>query len=143
MAETLLVEIFTEELPPKALARLGQAFADGIFAGLKEGELLSPQSKQEWFATPRRLAVSITDVLHQAPDRWENKKLMPAKVAFAADGQPSQALLKRLEKEGYPAGVVPDSNIKRRMEGDTEYAFLEQGIVGSSLVVGLSSALEA
>ena len=58
--ETLLVELGTEELPPRALKSLGLDFRDGIVAGLKQREL--DFGEVQWFATPRRLAVLIADV---------------------------------------------------------------------------------
>ena len=65
--ETLLVELGTEELPPKALKSLGLAFRDGIVDGLKQREL--GHGKVEWFATPRRLAVLIAEVQLQALEK--------------------------------------------------------------------------
>ena len=93
---TLVVELLTEELPPKALPRLGEAFAEGIAAGLKSRSYLDPQSAITAFATPRRLAVAITKVSGVAPDAEVIDKLMPAKVARDASGQPSEALKKKL-----------------------------------------------
>jgi glycyl-tRNA synthetase beta chain len=65
--DTLLVELGTEELPPKALKSLGLAFRDGIVDGLKQRQL--GFGRVQWFATPRRLAVLILEVQLQAPDR--------------------------------------------------------------------------
>ena len=62
MNHTLLVELFTEELPPKALAKLGEAFSAGITNGLQTRGFLNANSITTSFATPRRLAVSISDV---------------------------------------------------------------------------------
>ena len=59
-ARTLLVELFTEELPPKALKALGQAFADGVVEGLTDRGFLTSRSAIARYATPRRLAVAIT-----------------------------------------------------------------------------------
>jgi glycyl-tRNA synthetase beta chain len=138
MNQTLLVELLTEELPPKALAKLGEAFADQILSGLRLYQLARPIPQGVLsFATPRRLAVAIPDVLSQAPDRTESKKLMPIKVAFGSDGKPTAALLKRLEKEGASA-----EQVERKMEGDIEYAFVTQTIKGVSLAVGLQGILE-
>ena len=67
-AATLVVELFTEELPPKALRRLGDAFADGVAAGLRARGYLDPASVATPLATPRRLAVAITNVSAVAPD---------------------------------------------------------------------------
>jgi glycyl-tRNA synthetase beta chain len=59
---TLLIELLTEELPPKALARLGEAFAQSLFDGLSSQGLLEDGASVEGFATPRRLAASISGV---------------------------------------------------------------------------------
>ena len=138
MSASLLVELFTEELPPKALKQLGEAFAHRLQDGLIRAQLMDRDpGDTRIYATPRRLAVLIRDVRPKAVDRIESKKLMPSKVAFAADGKPSAALAKRLEKEGATA-----NQLGRRIEGDTEYAFLTQTIPGLTLAAGLQLALE-
>jgi glycyl-tRNA synthetase beta chain len=136
MSASLLVELFTEELPPKALRGLGDAFALGIVNGLRAKGLVSINPAAEPFSTPRRLAVRIGSVLESAPDRIEIKKLMPSKVAFDTQGNPTTALEKRLEKE---EGNV--SQVIRQPEGNTEYAFLNQAIPGITLTTGLQSVL--
>src|SRR6266704_588399 len=142
MAESLLVELLTEELPPKALKALGEAFADRILNGLVKGNLkLRDPLGVTAFATPRRLAVLIQDVLPKAPERTERIKLMPAKVAFNTDGKPSPALLKRLDKEPGGASVLV-ANVQRTLEGNMEYAIVELTIAGASLVQGLQAALD-
>ncbi len=65
--DTLLVELGTEELPPKALKSLGLAFRDGIVRGLQERKL--GFGEVQWFATPRRLAVLVAEVQLQVPDQ--------------------------------------------------------------------------
>lgn len=137
MSANLLVELFTEELPPKALKRLSEAFADGIASGLATRGLIAKNPVKIIYATPRRLAVNLAGALERAPDRAEHKKLMPAKVAFSADGKPSAALMKRLEKEGAQAG-----QLERRTEGEAEYVYLNQTIPGLTLAAGLQAALE-
>jgi glycyl-tRNA synthetase beta chain len=136
VSEPLLVELFTEELPPKALQRLGAAFAKGLLEGLQSHGLASAKASVEAFSTPRRLAARISGVLDSAPERAESKKLMPVKVAFGEDGKPSAALRKRLDKEGAPA-----SQLQRRSEGGAEYVFLDQTVAGISLAAGLQTAL--
>ena len=69
MNQTLLVELVTEELPPKALAKLGDAFANGIFNGLQSRGYLDAGAAATAYATPRRLAVAIT----QVPPRRTNR----------------------------------------------------------------------
>ena len=138
MSQSLLVELFTEELPPKALKQLGEAFASRLEDGLVRSQLKDGVTGDtRVFATPRRLAALISNVRASAADRIESKKLMPTKVAFGADGKPSAALAKRLEKEGSTA-----DQLERRNEGDTEYAFLNRTIAGVTLAAGLQSALQ-
>ena len=123
MNASLLVELFTEELPPKALQQLGEAFGLRLQDGLVRAQLKDKAAADtRIFATPRRLAVLIPDVRAKAEDRTESKKLMPAKVAFGADGKPSAALAKRLEKEGATRGsdssagqkAIPNTPSSRR-----------------------------
>lgn len=142
MAESLLVELLTEELPPKALKALGEVFADRILNGLVKANLkLRDPRGVTAFATPRRLAVLIPDVLLKAQNRTERTKLMPAKVAFDTDGKPSPALLKRLDKERVGASVHL-ADVQRLLEGNVEYAFVELTIPGASLAQGLQAALD-
>ncbi len=93
MTDTLLVEILTEELPPKALARLMEAFSHGLFEALKEKHFLSPESEQRPYATPRRLAVSISGVLAKQADRVVERKGPAVASALDAHGKPTPALL--------------------------------------------------
>src|SRR5262245_32135859 len=93
---TLLVELLTEELPPKALLRLSEAFAEGIASGLGSRGYVDAGSASTAFATPRRLAVALTQVRTVAPDAELNEKLMPAKVAFDASGEPTTAYSRKL-----------------------------------------------
>src|SRR5450830_1196699 len=86
MNHTLLVELFTEELPPKALAKLGEAFAAGVVAGLTSRDFLDQQSIATSYASPRRLAVSITEVRSTSPDKLMRDKVLPVSVAIDADG---------------------------------------------------------
>ena len=87
---TLVVELLTEELPPKALRRLGESFADGLVAGLTNRGFLTSASAIAPFATPRRLAVAITNVVSVPSDTEVVDKLMPVKVARDASGRIDQ-----------------------------------------------------
>ena len=142
MRAGLLVELFTEELPPKALRALGEAFAQGIASGLAARGLLGQGHAARAYCTPRRLAVHVSEVLARSPDREETKKLMPAKVAFDAAGNAAPALLKRLEKEGYPAGADLTGRIERRTEGGAEQVYLRQVVPGMPLGAALQASLE-
>ena len=140
-AETLLVELFTEELPPKSLRKLGDAFSRSISESLKQNGLTTDASVATMFASPRRLGVSISAVNSAGSDKRIKQKLMPTKVAFTADGKPSPALSKRLEKEGYAAGVMPGADLTRVAEGAAEYLYLDQMITGQTLAVALLNAV--
>jgi len=139
MSASLLVELFTEELPPKALKRLGEAFRDQIASGLIRAQLMVDRVQRpvRVLATPRRLAVLFPDVLEKSADRVEPRKLMPSKVAYGADGMPTVALTKRLEKEG-----ASTSQLERRFEGNTEYVFLNQILPGVRLAPWLQRVLD-
>ena len=143
MSANLLIELLTEELPPKALKQLADACAQGIAAGLASRGLVSVDAAREIYATPRRLAVKIDGVASRGEDRRETKKLMPAKVAFGADGKASMALRKRLEKEGVPADADVDALIERKMEGKEEFVFHTQVLAGQALPAALQAALES
>jgi glycyl-tRNA synthetase beta chain len=133
MAKTapLLVELLTEELPPKALARFGEVFSAGVFAGLAQRKLVADNVAYQWFATPRRLAVLIPDVLDVAADQEVEEKMMPVSVALGADGQPSPALLKKLEAKG----IAPSELTKftKRMDGKSETFFYTMQVAGAHL----------
>ena len=138
MRASLLVELFTEELPPKALKGLAQSFGEGVLSVLARAQLAERNlRKMRIFATPRRLALLIGDVLDTGEDRIERRKLMPSKVGFGADGKPTMALTKRLEKEG--ASI---DRVERATEAGAEHVFLNQILPGASLGPALQRAIE-
>ena len=138
MNADLLVELFTEELPPRALRQLGERFGEHLRQCLVQAQLKEADGGDlRVFATPRRLAALISNVRPRATDRNQSKKLMPVKVAFGADGKPSAALGKRLEKEG-----ATEAQLERKLEGGIEYVFLNQMISGVTLAAGLQLALQ-
>ena len=136
----LLVELLVEELPPKALSKLGQAFAHGIFSQLQSQGLLAEAAQIKSFASPRRLALHIDKVLAQAPARQVQHKLMPVSVGLDAQGQATPALLKKLGALGFDAAVV--AQLQRTGEGKAEVLMLDQTVDGMGLVPGLQLALE-
>ena len=99
-AKPLLIELFTEELPPKALKRLGEAFAGAIVEGLQARGLAQADASSRTFCTPRRLAVRVDEVIHRAADKTVELKGPSTKVGLDAQGQPTQALIKWAEKQG-------------------------------------------
>ena len=137
---SLLVELFTEELPPKALKRLGDAFAEALSKGLGKREMLTQDSMLRAFATPRRLAVIITNVKAASEPRAIEMKLMPAAVALDANGQPTPALRKKLEAAGL-ADVDP-STFRRKLDGKTEMLFADTRTPAVALAQALQAALD-
>ncbi len=140
MSATLLLELFTEELPPKALKRLGEAFASGLAASLGAQGLLEPAAAPTGYASPRRLAVLITHVLARAPDKPFRQKLLPVSVAFDANGVPSAALIKKLAALGLPAGAV--ESLERASDGKAEALFHTGLQTGVELAAGVQKALD-
>ncbi len=140
MTKNLLVELFVEELPPKALKRLGESFAETLATSLKTQDLVKDDADVTSFASPRRLAVHITNVADQAMDRPITQKLMPVSVGLDANGQATPALLKKLAGLGVDASVVPE--LKHVQDGKAEALFFESIVTGATLAEGLQKALE-
>lgn len=139
--QNLLVELFVEELPPKALKTLGDAFADVLFNILEKHHLVlrSEIINSKSFATPRRLAAYIPNVLSQAPDRAVSQKLMPVAVGLDASGNATPALLKKLQALGADASAV--AGLKREPDGKAEVLFYDSTVKGATLAEGLQKAL--
>ena len=135
----LLVELFVEELPPKALKKLGQAFAQQLFDALQAQGLSGSNAAVTPFATPRRLAVHITQVAARAADQAQRQKLMPVAVGLDASGQPTAALLKKLAALGLDAAAVP--TLQRAPDGKAEALFVDTVLPGVTLADGLQKAL--
>ncbi len=135
----LLLELFVEELPPKALNKLGQAFASGLASSLKAQGLAAEDATVVAFASPRRLAVHVTDVADRAADKAMQSKLMPVAVGLDASGAPTPALLKKLAALGADASAVP--HLKRALDGKAEALFLDSTVPGATLAEGLQKAL--
>ncbi|MEX1167691.1 MAG: glycine--tRNA ligase subunit beta, partial [Hydrogenophaga sp.] len=136
----LLVELFVEELPPKALKKLGDAFAQVLSEQLKAQGLAGDDSVTTAFASPRRLAAYVTAVVARAADKAVSQKLMPVSVGLTADGQATPALLKRLGALGADASVVP--HLKRAPDGKAEALFFDSIAPGAELAAGLQKALD-
>jgi glycyl-tRNA synthetase beta chain len=136
----LLLELFTEELPPKALRKLGQSFSDGISQSLKSQGLLSDTSITTSFATPRRLAVHISDVLEKAPNRRAQEKLLPVSIALDGEGKPTPPLLKKLAALGYPDVAI--TSLERQGSDKSETFYLSVDLEGVELSKGLQTAIE-
>ena len=137
----LLVELFTEELPPKALGKLGQAFAKGMHDGLAAHGLLDTVCQSFTFATPRRLAVRLTSVLSQAPQQSFSEKLMPVKIGLDATGAATPALLKKLAAKGWEN--IDISTLARESDGKQDYLVMHGDAKGAKLSDILESVIEA
>jgi len=138
--QNLLVELFVEELPPKALKKLGEAFAGVLADQLKAQGLTGADSRLTAYASPRRLGAHLTAVAAQAADRAVSQKLMPVSVGLDASGQPTPALLKKLAALGADASMVP--GLKRAPDGKAEALFYESTAKGALLADGLQKALD-
>ena len=139
-AQNLLVELFVEELPPKALKKLGDAFATVLADQLKALGLAPADATVTAFASPRRLAAHVTGVRSRAADRAVSQKLMPVSVGLDAAGQPTPALLKRLAALGADASAV--AGLKRAPDGKADALFFDSVQPGVDLAPGLQKSLD-
>ena len=136
----LLVELFVEELPPKALKKLGESFATVLADSLKAQGLAAADAAITPYASPRRLAVHVSAVADKAADQPVQHKLMPVSVGLNAEGQATPALLKKLGSLGLGAEVVV--SLKKQPDGKAEALFLDTVKPGAKLADGLQKALE-
>ncbi len=138
MKNTLLIELLTEELPPKSLARLGQVFFDQMQKSLLDAGFVDASSQGRWFATPRRLAVQFPDVLATQPDRVVERKGPAVASGLDAEGKPSKALEGFLRSAG-----VSFEQLERINDGKAEYFVARQQKSGEALDVHLAGMVEA
>ncbi|SBT07233.1 glycine tRNA synthetase, beta subunit [Candidatus Accumulibacter aalborgensis] len=133
MNDTLLIELRSEELPPKSLKLLSEAFADAVFSALKAQQFAADDSVCTSYATPRRLAMTITGMAGRQPDRVLEKKGPSVASAIAADGKPTRAL------EGFmrAAGVTFDE-LQKTTDGKAEYFVARRAKAGEELVAHLA-----
>ena len=140
----LLVELFVEELPPKVLQKLGDAFGSVLLAQLQAQGLAAANAQLTAYASPRRLAAHITHVAPQAADKAQSHKLMPVAVGLDDKGQPTPALLKKLAALGAdvsdPASAV--AALQRAPDGKAEALFHHSTARGATLAEGLQKALD-
>ncbi|MGV3727979.1 glycine--tRNA ligase subunit beta [Hydrogenophaga sp.] len=146
--KNLLVELFVEELPPKALKKLGDAFATVLADQLKAQGLAPADAQVSAFASPRRLAAHIEGVKALGADEELIQKLLPTSVGLK-DGQLTDALRKRLAKEGrahladlWPNAKDGPDELFVQGEGKNEAFYLRGLAKGVSLHVGLQNALD-
>ena len=142
--QNLLVELLVEELPPKALKQLGDAFAATLADQLKAQGLAGEDAVVTAYASPRRLAAHLTEVVQRAADKPVQLKLMPLSVGLTADGKPTPALLKKLQSLGADVSdpLVAVAALRRQGEGKAEALFYDSLVPGATLEVGLQKALD-
>lgn len=134
--KNLLVELFVEELPPKALNKLGEAFSGVLFESLKVQGLTLDNASVTAFATPRRLAAHISYVADKAADKQISQKLMPASVGLDTNGKATPALIKKLQSLGADESAVAS------LKNDNNTLFLDVLQAGVTLPDGLQKALD-
>ena len=137
---SLLVELFTEELPPKSLKRLGESFSQQIVKKLITLGLVDSSAQFKSFASPRRLAVWIDTVLDKAPDSQLNEKLLPVSIALLENGQAAPPLIKKLASLGVQQ--VDINALERRGEGKNEAFYIALKKPGVTIALGLQEAIE-
>ncbi|MBO1018205.1 glycine--tRNA ligase subunit beta [Achromobacter sp. SD115] len=137
----LLVELLTEELPPKALQKLGQAFAEGVRATLERHGLLAAGCAVTAYSTPRRLAVHLSAVLAQAPDQPYAEKLMPVTIGLTDDGKATPALQKKLAAKGLEN--IDLATLERESDGKQDYLVARGTAPGAQLAAGLQEGVDA
>ncbi|SES93283.1 glycyl-tRNA synthetase beta chain [Nitrosomonas marina] len=141
-AKNLLIELGVEELPPQSLEQLGFSFAESIIASLQAQALINDVQAAAFkvYASPRRLAVWVPNVVSQAADKPVSRKLMPVKVGLDEKGRPTPPLLKKLTSLGASADAVAE--LKRVRDGKTETLFLDTVVTGTKLADGVQIALD-
>ena len=144
MNQTLLIELRTEELPPKALAKLGEAFSSGVLRGLTARDLIDADAVVTTFASPRRLAVGITQVRPIAPTKTQRDKVLPVAVALDTTGNATPPLLKKLAARALAGGIptVTLADLERATDGKAESFFYSYSAPGVALGQALQGVLD-
>ena len=140
MTKSLLVELFVEELPPKALKKLGESFCAVLFESLKAQGLCAADSIATPFASPRRLAAHVTKVAARGADKVVRQKLVPVAIGLDADGKATAVLQKKLAALGADVSVV--SSLVRAVDGKAETLFFDQQVAGTELAPALQKAID-
>jgi glycyl-tRNA synthetase beta chain len=139
MQQNLLVELFTEELPPKALKKLGEAFAATLHSGLVSAGLADSGAKVTVFASPRRLAAAIANVRAVGADQPFVERLMPVAVGLDKDGKATPSLIKKLAAKSL--GHIDVAALDRESDGKAEQLVYRGTAKGQTLEAGLQAAL--
>ena len=137
--KSLFIELQTEELPPKALKKLSEAFAAGIHKSLAAQSMLTETSTVKAYGAPRRMGVLITEVLEKSPDKAFEQRLVPVRVGLDDEGKPTAALTKKMAALGITADV---SELKRVNDGKNEQLVYTGVRAGVTVKYALQKALE-
>ena len=138
MKATLLIELLTEELPPKSLAKLGLSFREQMQKALAEAGFIDAGNEGRWFATPRRLALQFDNCLESQPDRVIEKKGPAVSSGVGADGTPTKAL------EGFMRSAgVEFAQLEKQNDGKAEYFVARLRRTGDRLDNVLAQMVEA
>ena len=138
MKATLLIELLTEELPPKSLAKLGLSFREQMQKALAEAGFIAADNAGRWYATPRRLALQFDDCLENQPDRVIEKKGPAVASGVGADGTPTKAL------EGFMRSAgVEFAQLEKQNDGKAEYFLARIRKTGGRIDETLSDMVEA
>lgn len=138
MKATLLIELRTEELPPKSLAKLGLSFREHMQKSLAEAGYIAPDNVGHWFATPRRLALQFKDCLERQADRMIEKKGPAVSAGVGADGKPTKAL------EGFMRSANTSfEQLSKASDGKADYFVARSQKAGEPLDLLLSGLIEA
>ncbi len=135
----MLIEIHTEELPPKSLKMLSQAFAASIEKGLRTRNFLSSESVVTAFAAPRRLAVHVSHVAKRSADMPFRQKLLPVAIGIDAAGKATEALRKKLAALGVDADV---RKLQHESDGKQQVLVYEGERPGELLITALQPVIE-
>ncbi len=140
MSDALLVELHTEELPPKSLRALAEAFARELTDELIRARLITQDFRErEVYGSPRRLGVLLAPVKDSGPPISFRQKLVPVAVGLDAQGRPTAALTKKLAALGITA---EPSELERELDGKQEILVYSGVRAGVSLAAGLQAALD-
>jgi len=138
MKTTLLIELLTEELPPKSLAKLGLSFREQMQKALSEAGFIDAGNEGRWYATPRRLALQFDECLESQPDRVIEKKGPAVASGVGADGTPTKAL------EGFMRSAgVEFAQLEKQNDGKAEYFVARQKKTGGRIDESLAEMVEA
>ena len=138
MKAMLLIELLTEELPPKSLAKLGQSFREQMRKALAEAGFIDAGNEGRWFATPRRLALQFDDCLENQPDRVIEKKGPAVSSGLSASGAPTTAL------EGFMRSTgLEFAQLEKQSDGKAEYFVARMRKQGGRIDEYLADMVEA